>query len=135
MISGGETVDAVKALYAAFRRGDVPALVAALDPEVEWSEPENPLNPAAGVHRGHAGFLEWARLGREAEEILSLEPRRFLTDGAGVAVVGHTRCRARSTGRTYDTDFVHLITFAGGKIVRFQEFFDTWAAAEAFRHA
>jgi ketosteroid isomerase-like protein len=28
---------------------------------------------------------------------------------------------------------VHLIEFRGDKIVRFQEFFDTYAAAEAFR--
>ena len=39
---------------------------------------------------------------------------------------------AKPTGRTYETDFVHLITFRDGKIRRFQEFFDTYAAAEAF---
>ena len=30
-------------------------------------------------------------------------------------------------------DFVHLVTFKDALIVRFQEFFDTFAAAEAFR--
>lgn len=29
--------------------------------------------------------------------------------------------------------FVHLVTIEGGKITRFQEFFDTYAAGEAFR--
>jgi ketosteroid isomerase-like protein len=33
----------------------------------------------------------------------------------------------------YETDFVHLVTFRDGKIARFQEFFDTYAASEAFR--
>jgi ketosteroid isomerase-like protein len=28
---------------------------------------------------------------------------------------------------------VHVIRFSGGKIVLFQEFFDTYAAAETFR--
>jgi len=68
-------------------------------------------------------------------QILALEPRRFLSDADSVAMVGHTRCLARPTGRTYEADFVHLVTFRDGKIVRFQEFFDTYAAGEAFRSA
>lgn len=123
----------VQDLYAAFSRRDIAAVLSVLSPEVEWSEPDNPYNPAGGSRRGHDGFLEWVRIGREAEEVLTLEPRLFLTGGDSVAVVGHTRCRAKSTGKVYETDFVHLVTFEGGRIVRFQEFFDTFAAAEAFR--
>jgi ketosteroid isomerase-like protein len=43
------------------------------------------------------------------------------------------RCKAIPTGKTYESDFVHLITFGNGKVTRFQEFFDTYAAGEAFR--
>jgi len=123
----------VQALYAAFGKGDVAAILAMLGPDVEWREPENPFNPAAGTRRGHAGFLEWLRIGHESEDILTLEPRQFLADDTGVAVVGFSRCRAKSTGRTYESDFVHVVTFRDGKITRFQEFFDTYAAGEAFR--
>ncbi len=131
----GRHVQIVLQLYEAFRRGDVSGIVALLSPDVEWSEPENPFNPAAGTRRGEAGFLEWLRVGHEAEEILVLEPRQILSNPDSVAVVGHSKCLAKPTGRTYDTDFVHVVTFRDGKIVRFQEFFDTFAAAEAFRPA
>jgi len=77
--------------------------------------------------------LEWLRIGHESEEILALEPRQFLSGSDVVAVVGHMRCRARATGREHESDFVHLITFRNGQIARFQEFFDTYAAGEAFR--
>jgi uncharacterized protein len=126
-------IELVQALYASFRTGDVAAILAVLGPDVEWGEPDNPFNPAAGTRRGHAGFLDWLRIGRESEEILVLEPRQFLTDGQTVAVVGHTKCRAKATGRTYESDFVHVVTFREGRIARFQEFFDTYAAGEAFR--
>jgi uncharacterized protein len=129
-------VDSVQALYRGFGTGSstgVADVLKLLSPDVEWSEPDNPYNPAAGTRRGHAGFLEWLKVGRQSEEILLLEPRQFLTGPDTVAVVGHSRCRVRSTGRVYDTDFVHLVTFRGSTIVRFQEFFDTFAAAEAFR--
>ncbi len=120
-------------MYVAFAARDIPSVLAALHPDVEWSEPDNPVNPAAGVHHGHAGFLEWATIGDAAEEILALEPRRFIAQGDAVAVVGTTACRVRSTGKVYETDFVHLVTIADGKVRTFQEFFDTYAAAEAFR--
>lgn len=123
----------VRGLYAAFRRGDVPALLSSISDQVEWSEPANPFNPAAGTRRGHAGVIEWLRIGHEAEEILVLEPSEFIVDEDTVAVVGHSTCRVRATGRSYDTDFVHLIRVTAGRIDRFQEFFDTYAAAEAFR--
>ena len=131
--SSAKNVTAVRGLYAAFRMGDVRSLLALLSDDVEWGEPDNPFNPAAGTRHGHGGFLEWLRLGKESEDILVLEPRQFLSDDETVAVVGHTKCLAKLTRRTYETDFVHVITFKNDRIVRFQEFFDTYAAGEAFR--
>ena len=131
--SSGRRVAVVRQLYSAFRMGNVRAILDVLSDDIEWGEPANPFNPAAGTRRGHAGFLEWLRLGRESEEVLVLEPRQFISDGETVAVVGHTKCLAKPTGRTYETDFVHLIAFDGERISRFQEFFDTYAAGEAFR--
>ena len=132
-VDSEERVALVRSLYDAFSRRDIPAILRVLSPDVEWGEPENPYNPAAGTRRGHSGFLEWLRIGRESEEILDVTIDRILTDDVGVAVAGRTRCRVRSTGRTYATEFVHLISFEGARIVRFRELFDTFAAAEAFR--
>ena len=127
------SIDIVRALYAAFAQRDIPAMLAHLAPDVVWCEPENPFNPAAGTHRGHQGFLRWVQIGREAEDIEVLEPTQFIASDDTVAVVGHMRCRAKPTGRVYESDFVHVVTIRDGKIVRFQEFFDTYAAGEAFR--
>ncbi len=128
-----ERIRLVQEVYAAFSRGDIDSILGKLSEDVVWSEPENPFNPAGGTRRGHKGFLEWIRIGHEAEEIELLEPRRFLVDQSGVAVAGHMRCRVRATGRMYESDFVHLLTMRGGRISAFQEFFDTHVAGEAFR--
>lgn len=126
-------VNTVQKLYAAFAERDISTILSMLSPDVEWAEPSNPFNPAAGTRHGHEGFLEWLNIGRQSEEILALEPRKFLTDSDTVAVVGYTKCFAKPTGRSYETDFVHLVTIKDGRVVRFQEFFDTYTAAEAFR--
>lgn len=126
-------IQIVKNIYAAFGRHDINVILSLLSPDVEWGEPDNPFNPAGGTRYGHNGFLEWINIGREAEEILTLEPRQFLTDENSVAVVGYVKCKAIQTGKIYETDFVHLVTIKDGKIVRFKEFFDTYIAGEAFR--
>jgi ketosteroid isomerase-like protein len=126
-------VEIVQGIYAAFARRDIPAIVALLNPDVEWGEPSNPFNPAGGTRRGHEGFLEWIEIGRRSEDILLLEPRKMLVDEDSVAVVGFMRCRAIPTGKEYESDFVHVVTLKDGKVTKFQEFFDTYAAGEAFR--
>lgn len=131
--SEAKNVDLVRALYSAFAAKDIPTILTLLSEDVEWGEPENPFNPAGGTRRGHPGFLEWITIGKNAEEILILAPGKMLTDADSVAVIGHMKCRAISTGKVYESDFVHLVTVRDGKISRFQEFFDTYIAGEAFR--
>jgi hypothetical protein len=65
-------------MYAAFARREIAPLLAVISPDVEWGEPDTPFNPAGGTRHGHAGFMEWLQIGRSSEEILVLEPRRFL---------------------------------------------------------
>lgn len=123
----------VQKLYTAFTNWDINAILTMLSQEVVWSEPSNPFNPTGGTRYGHQGFLEWVNIGRQFEEIIALNPQKFLTDNDSVAVVGNMKCRAISTGKIYESDFVHLVTIRGGQIIKFQEFFDTYIAGEAFR--
>ena len=128
-----QNIEIVKKLYDAFGKRDINTILSLLDPEVEWGEPENPYNPAGGTRYGHKGFLEWVSIGSNAEEILTLEPQQYLTDENSVAVTGYLKCLAKPTGKVYDSDFVHLVTLKDGLIIKFREFFDTYAAGEAFR--
>jgi ketosteroid isomerase-like protein len=43
------------------------------------------------------------------------------------------KCLAKSTGKIYESDFVHFAIIKDFKICKFQEFFDTYIAGEAFR--
>ena len=128
-----DKIEIVQTLYKAFFNRDFNTILSLLSTGVEWGEPANPFNPAGGTRYGHEGFLEWLKVGNEAEEILALDLKQFLSSEDSVAVVGFTKCLAKITGKTYETEFVHLFTFSDGKIVKFREFFDTYIAGEAFR--
>jgi ketosteroid isomerase-like protein len=123
----------VKKIYQDFAQRNIPEIISLLDPDVEWGEPDNPFNPAGGTRLGHEGFLNWLKIGQESEDILKLEPRQFLVNENSVAVVGYTECLAKTTGKKYTSDFIHLVTLKEGKVTKFQEYFDTFAAAEAFK--
>ncbi len=133
MSSQIENINIVQNLYSFFSDKNINAILEMLSPNVEWGEPSNPFNPAGGTRYGHKGFLEWINIGRQSEDILELQPKKMLTDIDSVAVVGFIKCRAISTGKIYESDFVHLVTIKNGKVIKFQEFFDTYLAGEAFR--
>ena len=126
-------IELIQQLYQAFSQKDIVSILGFLDEDVEWGEPENPYNPAGGSRKGHSGFMEWLNIGKNAEEILVLEPKRFLTDNDSVAVIGYMKCQAKTTGKIYESDFVHWAVIKNNKIVKFQEFFDTYIAGEAFK--
>jgi ketosteroid isomerase-like protein len=128
-----QNIQIVQKIYQDFGKRDIPAVLAALSHDVVWSEPANPFNPAGGTRYGHAGFLEWAQIGNQSEDIIVLEPRKILAQNDIVVVTGYMKCRAKATGNIYESDFVHLVTIQDGKVTRFQEFFDTYIAGEAFR--
>ena len=53
----------VGSIYDALARGDIDGALAALDPDVEWVEPDTPGLPFAGVHRGREGVASGVRHG------------------------------------------------------------------------
>jgi len=57
----GKNLEIVQHMYEACARRDIEAILALLSADVEWWEPPNPFNPAAGTRHGHDGFLECAR--------------------------------------------------------------------------
>lgn len=126
-------ISVVKSLYEAFSKREINKILDLLDENVEWGEPANPYNPSSGTRHGHKGFLEWINIGKNAEQILELTPKRFLTDADAVAVFGYMKCKAIGTKKIYESDFVHFIILENRKIKKFQEFFDTYIAGEAFR--
>jgi uncharacterized protein len=128
-----KNIELIQQLYKAFSERNIETILGFLHPDVEWGEPENPYNPAGGTRNGHSGFLEWLNIGKNAEDIMILEPKRFLCDNDSVAVVGYMKCRAKTTGKIYESDFVHFAIIKDNRIVKFQEFFDTFIAGEAFR--
>jgi ketosteroid isomerase-like protein len=67
----------------------------------------------------------------EVDDIQGFEPREFIEGGEHVTVLGWERTAARPGGKVFETEWVHVFTVRGGKIVRFWGIYDTEASAAA----
>lgn len=124
-------VEIVKQVYAAFGKGDVQGLLGLLAPDVEWAIPGSA--PWAGEGRGHDYAKRFFQTFGSVAALNAFEPRRFLSDGDTVAVIGYEEGTVRETGRAWKSHFMHLFTVANGKVTSHREYGDTEAMAEAFR--
>jgi hypothetical protein len=85
--------------------------------------------PYGGRWEGRAGINRFLDIHEETEDILDFEVGSMSADGAPVVAQGHFRGRSRSTGRIWETDWVHVFKVGDGLIRRWQGYFDTAAAA------
>jgi ketosteroid isomerase-like protein len=71
----------------------------------------------------------------ETQDAEQFELREFVAQRDKVVALGHYRWRIKSTGHSYESDWVHAFTIHEGKISKFEEYLDTYAWAAAYRSA
>jgi ketosteroid isomerase-like protein len=124
----------VKALYDAFGRGDVAAVLGAFDPEIQWREAESFLyadgNPYVGPQAVAEGVFQ--RLVSAVGNFAVL-PERFIEGSDTVVAEGRYQGTMKATGTAVDAQFAHIWQLRDGKVVRFQQYTDTRQWSEAAR--
>src|SRR4051812_8686366 len=122
-------IETVRAMYAAFGRGDLAALMDRLDETIVWVTPGSGDVPMAGKRRGldevRAFFEELPR----RLTFTSFAAREFLAQGNRVIALVHYEGRNNDTGRSFTAESAMLWTIGNGKAIRFQEYTDTEALA------
>ena len=127
----------VQGIYAAFGRGDVPAILAALADDVEWEYGVTSTDvPWLQPRRGRdavVGFFQ--ALG--AVEMHRFVPSAIAESGPFVLALCQFEATVKATGkRISEVDEVHVWTFdAAGKVARFRHRIDTRHQQDAFRGA
>ena len=121
-----ESVKVVEGMYEAFGKGDIPTVLAALDPQVEWWEAENFIYADGNPYVGPDAVLNgvFMRIGSEWEGF-AVSPSGVLDAGETIIGHGHYSGTYRKTGKQARAQFAHFFTFRDGKIVKFQQYTDT----------
>jgi uncharacterized protein len=133
-MSEDQNLQTTRDLYAAFGSGNIPAVLAALDPDIIWENPGPSGFPYFGTHRGPAAIAAnvFAFIG-ENLDLQVFEPRHMLAAGDKVVVLIHYEAVARKTGRRIVQDIAHAFTFKDGRPVHFRDHQDNAQVAAALR--
>jgi ketosteroid isomerase-like protein len=125
---GAET-EALRKFYAAHNRGDVPAMVAVFDPQIEWHETWDPAR-----YRGLAEVETHIASARQQWAEGACEPEEYIAAGnegdRKIVVFVHVRARLKHETEWREGRLADVYTFRGGKVVDMRSFLDRQQALE-----
>jgi ketosteroid isomerase-like protein len=126
---GEQSVEFLKGLYAAFGRGDVPAVLSGFADDIEWHVAEG--MPYGGVYRGGDAVVQnvFGPIAADVEGF-AVTPEEFVGSGETVAVIVRYTGTGKVTAKSLDLPVVHVYDIRDGKVTRFRQFIDTVRFAE-----
>jgi ketosteroid isomerase-like protein len=122
----------IRGVYEALARGDITAVLGALHEHVEWNEAEHftlwPGKAFIGPQAVLAGVI--ARIPENLDGF-RIDVSRIVAAGDTILVEARYRGTAKATGKPIDAQVAHVWDVRDGKVVRFQQYTDTWQFAQA----
>ena len=117
-------VDLVAGVYAAFGKGDVPKVLGAMHPQIQWTETAG--YKYGGIFRSPQAVLEnvFARIQVDFESF-SVDVERLIDAGNVVVVQAHYVGKGKATGKSVRAAVAHILEISDGKIVRFDQYVDS----------
>lgn len=120
-----QNVQVVRGIYEAIASRNIPAVLGALAPDVEWLSPES--LPYGGTHVGpqavgeqyFGGFMTYV------DDDFRLEAEDFLDAGDHVVVIARLSGRARGSGAQFDVPSLQVWSLHDEKVSRMRYLVDT----------
>ena len=125
-----EIITTVKQMYSAFNDGDIVTWLSFLAPTFEWHVADNsPIadhSPYCGLDTVRDEVIP--RLGTLFPG-MQLRPDEILVTENKAIMLGYYYNLPQKTGGTTEAQVAHILTFENGKIVKFQQYLDTYKFA------
>jgi uncharacterized protein len=121
----------IRGIYEALSRGDVAAVLAAMDERIEWNEAEHYTYWPGGAFTGPPAVVTgvFARIAQDLQDF-RIDVRRIVAAGDTVLVEARYRGSVKATGKAFDAQAAHVWDLRDGKVIRFQQYTDTWLFAQ-----
>jgi uncharacterized protein len=123
-------IDAIRGAYASFQAGDIPAVLAAFDADIEWVVPGR--GGLAGTYKGSDGVVSFfTDLAERSGGTFALDVIDVM--GSGDRVVAVVRERATRGEQSLDVVNLHYWDMRDGKALRFIGYeYDQYAEDEFY---
>jgi len=136
-MSEHSNIEIIKEHFSAFGRGDIQTALSVIAEDVDWQSPVSNTKPneitwAKSCHNPNEVRQFFLELGEK------VQPEKFeiigiIAQGDNVVVEGRNKGKIRSTGKSYEHDWIMLFTIRDDKIVRHRHYYDTADIVAAFQ--
>ena len=133
-MSESENTAIVESIYAAFGRGDVPAILDSLADKFEWHH-HGPIEDIPWAKSRHTKdeIVEFFQVLDKTVEFEKFEPRQFVAQGDTVVALGWWRAKGKATGRVIEEYWAMEWKLANGKVTFYRAYDDTAVIASALK--
>lgn len=121
-------LEVVQRAYEAFGRGEIEAVVEALDPQIEWMEGDVDGLPYAGTHHGVDAVVNnvFAQMPTTYDSF-AMVPKEWVDGGDTIVMLGEIT--SQKDGREATQRVAQVWTMRDGRAVKFESFQDTLQTA------
>lgn len=129
-----QRISILRAAYAAFNRGDIAAAVQSLDPQIDWSEPNE--FPGGGTYHGREGAKQYLTNSRDSVAEVISEPEQFVPAGDRIVVFVYARVRPKDSSIWQEVRLADVYLFRDLTPIQMKAFADRqqalqWANAQS----
>lgn len=126
-------VEAARKMYKTLLAGDMEGAFSVMAGNIRWIYyGGRGTIPFSGEYVGHDGVAQFFDDYSSVAEPLGMELQSFYSSGETVFVTGIESSRVLATDKSYAAPWVHVLQFADGKIVSYEEYIDSALVAAAF---
>ena len=131
--SSPENLSIIDNLYKNFSKGDIPAVLAAMDNNIIWNEAEGNTYADGNPYKGPDAVLQgvFARIGADHEYFNLADIQLHEMSNNQVLATLRYKGKRKDNGGMINAQAAHFWTLKNGKIIAFQQFVDTKQLAEA----
>lgn len=133
LVSDPNNITVVDNLYKAFAKGDIPAVLGAMDAKIVWNEAESNALADGNPYIGPDAVLNgvFVRLGGQHEYFKLENVQLHGMDNNQVLATLRYDAKFKESGKAYNAQVAHLWTLKDGKIIGFQQYVDTKKLADS----
>ena len=119
-------LEVVKQVYERFAEGDLDGFLKLCSEDIEWvvNGPSR-LEKCQAFH-GISGVRKFLDILQNSWEFTSFEPRKFVSDGMTVVVLGSETGVYKASGEPFQNRWAHVFEVQQEYIVSFREFLCHW---------
>ena len=128
-------INIIRETYDRFANDNLSGMLDLFATDIEWKTQKVENSYFPGEMIGRSEVRKFFENLIESVKYSVFDPLEFIASDNKVIVIGTATATVKETERDFTSEWIHIYTLEDSTVVKFQEFFDTAAVAQAFQKA